>query len=163
DAGPFSFTGGGGTTGNIPVGAVPANGTTYLKGIAIDTSTLASGCSTSAFAYVSDNTAPTPTAPTTASNPSNIVQPTLTGTVSGTSEANATIHIRKDGGHGCTGTLSTLIGTGTADGTGHFSVAVTTALPNDGTFTLYAKATDVAGNTAPSSCSSSLTYTTDNT
>ena len=67
-----------------------------------------------------------------------------TPTISGIAEANSTIEIVVPDGFGG----ETLLGTGTADGSGNWSLELSPAFSEDGTYTVGVRATDVAGNVA---------------
>ncbi|HEY3353456.1 MAG TPA: Ig-like domain-containing protein, partial [Polyangia bacterium] len=113
-----------------------------IRATATDAATNVSLCATGPT-YTFDQTRPaapaiTGTTPsTTAAGPANVATPTVTGTA----EAGATVRIRTGS---CTGAV---VGAGPATG-GNFSIVLTTALTAQGANTLYADATDAAGNTS---------------
>src|SRR5439155_1877694 len=74
-----------------------------------------------------------------------------TPTFTGTAEANSTVQLFRGG--------STSLGTTTADGTGAWALTVGSALA-DGTYSITAKATDLAGNTSVASGALSVTIDT---
>jgi hypothetical protein len=121
--------------------SVSDNTTTQVWGTATDAAGNVSGCSTTSVSYVEDSVAPAmpavsgvaPTGPANNNNP----------VVSGTAAANSTVKIYTD--NACTG----LVGTGTADGAGNYSV--TTTVSDDSSNTFYAMAFDAASNA--SACS----------
>ncbi|XKH39012.1 autotransporter-associated beta strand repeat-containing protein [Azospirillum doebereinerae] len=78
---------------------------------------------------------------------------TATPTITGTAEPNSTVTLYDTDG-------TTVLGTGTADGSGNYSVTVATAL-STGPHTITVKATDAAGNV--STASPGLTVTVDTT
>jgi hypothetical protein len=78
---------------------------------------------------------------------------TPTPTVSGSTEAGATIALYKAASCG-----GGSIATGTANGSGAFSVIPSASIGADGAYTFSVRATDAAGNSV---CSSSLAYTLD--
>lgn len=129
------------------------NTTFYVK--AVDPAGNSSACTTSpGVTYYEDSTPPT--VPTlTSLNPTSPHNTTTTQVSGSTGEGNATIKLYTD--NQCT---SAVIGTGTSTGAGGFAVNAT--VPAGQTTTIWANATDVAGNT--SGCSTtSLTYIMDNT
>jgi alpha-tubulin suppressor-like RCC1 family protein len=131
---------------------VDDNTTTELHAIATDGAGNSSPCSTSSTSYIEDSIAPAPPTltGTTPISPSNSVANPV---VSGSSEPNSTVQIYSSSS--CAGAV---IAAGTADSLGHFSVTVTVQ-PNTAT-SLFASASDVAGNT--SACSTGgLTYVHD--
>lgn len=133
--------------------SVSANSSTTYYAKATQ-STFSSGCSVG-FTYVHDATAPS--APTTLSvtpaGPANNNLPTVTGNA----ETGSTVRLYTNSG--CTLPSATGIGNGVASG-GAFSIPATVS--GDATTTIYAKATDAAGNA--SACSSSFaTYVEDST
>src|SRR5205823_4930981 len=79
-----------------------------------------------------DLTAASDSGTSSTDNVTNVTTPTFTGTA----EANSTVQLFRGG--------STLIGTGTADGSGNW--AITSGALADGTYSITAKVTDVAGN-----------------
>jgi hypothetical protein len=131
--------------------SVASNTTTTFFATAMDPAGNLSGCA-GGLAYVNDSIAPAPptltsTVPAPPSNSSTTPQ------VLGTAEIGATVRLFTNGG--CSGSP---MSTGTADGSGAFSLAgMATA---NATTAFFANATDLAGNT--SDCSSGLSYTHDN-
>jgi large repetitive protein len=108
--------------------------------------------------YTLDSSAPaTPAAPdlatasdsgtSSADKLTNVTTPTITGTA----EAGATVTLYDTNG-------STVLGTGTTDGSGNWSITSSTLAA--GTHTLSAKATDAAGNTSSASSGLSITVET---
>ncbi|MGE0550750.1 MAG: Ig-like domain-containing protein [Kofleriaceae bacterium] len=132
------------TSGSFSIAAtVAANSTTTFYARALDVAGNTSGCSASFATFVQDSTPPADPSglATTPASPSNNNMPAVTGTT----EANATVRIYSDA------TCTALLATGTANGSGAFSVA--TAVTLNATTTVRARATDLAGNV--SGCSSS--------
>ncbi len=101
------------------------------------------------YTWTVDTTSPPAPVVITPANGSSTVN--TTPTITGTGEPNATITIFIDGSSNATGT---------ADGSGNWSIAVASALSN-GSHTVRARATDVAGNTSPDS--NTNTFIIDNT
>ena len=130
---------------------VPANGSTAFYANATDAAGNVSNCST-AFTYVSDNTAPAAPAlaSTTPASPSNT---STTPVIAGTSEIGARLQIFASAN--CTGAALGTIGPIL---TSAFTYAATVSANTTTVFT--ARATDAAGNL--SACSGSLSYTHDN-
>ena len=144
-----------GVGGSFHIAApVADNSTTTFHATTTDESfNVTSPCSTSSVTCVEDSTAPS--APTVSGvspvGPSNSNTPSVTGTA----EAGSTVKVYSSAA--CTGTP---LGSGTAAAFAAGGVAVT--VPSDATTTLYATATDAAGNA--SACStSSVSYTEDST
>jgi len=141
------------TTGtfSIPVN-VADNTTTTFFGTAEDAAGNTSACSASSATYVEDSTSPA--APTdlamSPASPANNNNPIVTGTA----EPGATVRIYTSGS--CT---SPVAGTGTATGS-FFSIPVN--VPNDSTTTLFATASDAAGNVSTCSTNSTI-YVEDST
>jgi hypothetical protein len=129
---------------------VGANTTTTFYANAIDAATNVSGCS-SGFTYVHDNVKPaTPTI--TGSDPASPSR-SSSPTIQGTSDANVTIRLYTNN------TCTTAIGSATsATAGGTFGVGISVGA--NSTTTVYATATDAAGNL--SGCSSPFTYVADN-
>src|SRR5207248_2083017 len=94
-----------------------------------------------------DMTAASDSGSSSTDNLTNVTTPTFTGTA----EAGSTVQLFRGG--------STLIGTGTADGSGNWTI--TSSALTDGTYSITAKATDVVGNV--SSASGVLSITIDTT
>ncbi|WP_199237381.1 Ig-like domain-containing protein, partial [Azospirillum sp. TSH64] len=94
-----------------------------------------------------------PAASDTGISASDGITRTTTPTITGTAEPNSTVTLYDTDG-------TTVLGTGTADGSGNYSVTVATAL-STGPHTLTVKATDAAGNVSPAS--SGLSVTVDST
>jgi alpha-tubulin suppressor-like RCC1 family protein len=114
---------------------VPTNATSSIFAQATDAAGNASPCST-AFIYVENNQKPTaPTITGTApTSPANNNVPTVLGTTSG----GATVQVFADPG------CNALLGSGAADMSGQFGVAITVA--DNTTTALYARSVDAAGN-----------------
>ncbi|MBM4396336.1 MAG: fibronectin type III domain-containing protein, partial [Deltaproteobacteria bacterium] len=140
-----------GATGtfNIMV-TVPANTSTTFRAEAKDTAGNSSGCSASSITYEHDSLAPAAPeiAGTDPATPSNVATPTVLGTT----EPGATVRLYKAAG--CSGSAAA---TGEADVTGAFSLLVSVG-QNQAT-SLYARATDHAGNASP--CSAAYVFTHD--
>ncbi|NCA15384.1 MAG: hemagglutinin/hemolysin-related protein, partial [Proteobacteria bacterium] len=149
-----NYASGSGTTAlvftyTIAAGQTDANGISVdANGLSLNGGTLKDGAGNDAvltFTAVSDNAGylvdtSAPSAPTVASlGTTSDTTPTITGTA----EANATVELF-DG--------LTSLGTTTADGSGNWSFTPTSAL-SEGTHTITAKATDLAGNTSGASSS----------
>ncbi|MFL5930571.1 MAG: Ig-like domain-containing protein, partial [Gaiellaceae bacterium] len=133
----------GGAVSFSPAVTVTANSSTTFSAAMTDTAGNTSGCSAT-LTYVHDNinpAAPAITA-TTPASPGNARRPV----VSGSAEASATVRIYTNSG--CT----TQVGLGTADGSGAFSITLSTDLAANATTNLFARATDAAANISP--CSS---------
>jgi autotransporter-associated beta strand protein len=94
-----------------------------------------------------------PTASDTGISGSDGITRTTTPTITGTAEPNSTVTLYDTDG-------TTVLGTGTADGSGSYSVTVATAL-SSGPHTITVKATDAAGNV--STASPGLSVTVDST
>ncbi len=140
-------------SGGFSIGVtVTANSTTVFTAKATDPAGNTSGCS-GTYTYVEDSTPPaTPTlTSSTPTSPGADHKPFIRG---GTSEVGATINFYTTSN--CTGTI---VGNGASGAGGLFNVQV--SLATDATTTLYATATDPAGN--PSGCSSGFTYIDDET
>jgi alpha-tubulin suppressor-like RCC1 family protein len=141
---------------DVTVATLTSDGAKVYVANATDAAQNTSGCA-AGVTYYYDGTSPdAPTGlatnpATTAAAPSNVATPHVTGTA----EASATVRVYRGGTCG-----TNLVGTGTADGTGHFDIAVT-ALTSDGAKVYVANATDAALNT--SGCSSGVTYYYDGT
>jgi len=128
--------------------ALPLNATTTLWATLTDPAGNVSPCSTSKVVYTHDDKAPaTPTITATRpESPSGELNPTLVGKA----EANAAVDIYKNAT--CTGTP---IGSGVSDVAGDFEVAVVAT--ENAVTSIYATATDAAGNISP--CTpTALTY-----
>lgn len=149
-AGSGTSNGGGAFSINISV-ADNSTATYYAK--ATDAASNASACSISNVTYIEDSSAPAAPTSLAASplSPANNNSPSINGST----EANASVTLYTNAS--CT---SGVAGTGTADGSGNFSIGV--SVTGDTTTTFYAKAADASGNT--SSCSSSnVAYVEDST
>ncbi|MBI2891824.1 MAG: hypothetical protein HYY13_13705 [Nitrospirae bacterium] len=150
---------GGETVGAVNVGAVTAktttgltlvNSATYYNCVRARDTAANSGAWVASNGILVDTTAPgAPTGlATSPASPGSNSKPTVTGSA----EANATIQIFDDG---------ELIGTGSANAGGAFSVTVTTAVSLNASNAITAKATDAAGNV--SNPSTGVTYVHDGT
>jgi alpha-tubulin suppressor-like RCC1 family protein len=117
--------------------AVALNTATTLWGRATDVAGNLSACSPDSITYLHDDLAPAPPVLAATSPPS--PASTLTPNVEGGAEAASTVAIFATAD--CSGLP---LGEGVASGDGDFSVTVTVA--EDATTTLYANATDAAGN-----------------
>lgn len=125
-----------------------ADTTTTIYATATDVANNISSCS-SGYTYVEDSTAPA--APTLSATSVESPGSTTSPKVTGTAEAGSTVslHLASD----CSGGA---IGTGSAAQLG--GLGVTATVPSQAASTIYAKATDAAGNVSP--CSSpGLAYT----
>ncbi|UOQ96787.1 Ig-like domain-containing protein [Hymenobacter sp. 5317J-9] len=91
-----------------------------------------------------------PAAPVVTAPANGSTTPTTTPTYSGTAEANATVTVYVD---------TNPIGTTTANASGNWTLTQPTAL-SQGSHTVYAKATDTAGNTGPNSATNTFTVDT---
>ena len=135
-------------SGNFSIAIAPANNTTTTVYAKSNTGTgIYSPCSTTFVTYVEDSTAPALPVVSSSSpvGPANNNAPTI----SGTAEASAAVQLFSNN------TCTTSLATGAANGSGNFAIAI--AVTDDTTTTVYAKATDSAGNT--SGCSStSVSY-----
>jgi Big-like domain-containing protein/fibronectin type III domain protein len=127
--------------------------TTTFYATATDAAGNTSACSTTSVSYVEDSTSPA--APTlTSTSPGSPANQNVVNVV-GTAEPNSTVRVYPTAT--CAGVA---FGTGTASGSGAFSVPVTVG--NDTSTTFRATATDAAGNA--SACSTtSVTYVEDST
>lgn len=123
-----------------------------IYGRIVDSAGNTSACTSSALNYIEDSTPPaaptlTGTSPVSPSNNNN-------PSVGGSTEAGAGVAVYSDS------SCLTLVGTGTANGSGNFVIPVTVA--SDATSNFYAKASDLAGNI--SGCSvSTIAYVEDST
>ncbi len=139
-------------SGSFGIGiTLASNSSTPLTANATDAAGNTSACS-SMLTYLHDSLEPAPptiTASTPAS-PSNMNSPMI----SGMSEVGATVRLYTNN------TCTTQIGSAaTANGAGAFSITISVA--DNSSTSLYAKATDVAGNV--SQCSSAFTFNEDST
>ncbi|WP_413288297.1 Ig-like domain-containing protein [Bdellovibrio sp. HCB337] len=158
DATCSSIVGGGIAGGvNIAIGAITlsSDGSYDYYANATDSVGNVSACSTAKVTYVYDSTPPTKpnsiTLSNPASSPSNVTQPTL---LVGPMTSGDTAKLYSDA------SCSSLVGTAVASGSS-VGVTLSTALSTSGTYTYYAQAFDVAGNS--SSCSTAnLSYVFDN-
>lgn len=134
---------GGGTTYDVAVGGLTGDGTviaSVIAGAALDQALNSSAASTSTDNTVTyDTTAPAAPVVSTPANGSSTTntQPPITGTA----EANSAVKVYVDG---------VLVATVTADSSGAWSYTPATPLAY-GSHTVYATATDAAGNTSPAS------------
>jgi len=147
-----STTASGGGAWSIPVTGLASNATTNFYAQATDAAGNAGACS-AAFAYVEDSTAPVPGSITSTSpaSPSNDETPNVIGTA----EAYGIIAVFAD-----SSCVSTVYGTGSADGSGNFNFVLTSALPENAPSDLYLRVTDLAGNVG--ACSGTpFTFTED--
>ena len=136
----------------VTTSSLTANVTTAIYAKATDVAGNVSSC-TSLVSYTHDNTAPTitytstsPTSPATSQTPA--VTLSLT-------EATATNGLRLYSDSGCSAVISAAV-----TGVSGSNTVTTTSLTANATTSIYAKATDAAGNA--SVCTSLVTYTHDN-
>ena len=133
-----------------------SNGAHSITAKAYDLAGNASSAS-SALSVTIDTTAPSaPSTPdlqsasdTGSSNTDNLTND-MTPTSDGTSDANVSIELFRGG--------NVSIGSGTADGSGNWSV--TSSIGADGAYDITAKATDLAGNDSPASGALTVTFDT---
>ena len=131
---------------------VPDNSMTIFYATATDATPTTSACS-AGFTYVEDSNPPaTPSIDSSdPSSPANNNEPTLNGTA----EVGSTVKVSTDSK--CK--PPTTVGTGSADGVGHFHIAVNVV--DNTSITFYARATDAADNS--SACSDGFAYVEDST
>jgi hypothetical protein len=132
---------------------VTANASTSIYGLSIDNASNQSAC-TSLTTYVHDSVAPS--APTFSTinpiGPSTTLKPTLSG---GSPADAVSVAIFSDVA------CSSQLGTGTKAAWDGVGVALSSNVPSDASTTLYAQASDLAGN--KSTCASMVSYTHDAT